>query len=98
MDFKWENDYGVIDQSFFKKSNVSDFYKRLSKEKISLKTLQQIEKVLVVPVNFSKRRFYDKYLNHNIQNLIRYLHVDGSYSLHDLLWLIHLYIKNMNDN
>jgi hypothetical protein len=50
------------------------------------------------PVNFYKRKFYNNYFNSSIEDLLKYLQVEEGYALGDLLWLVHAYVRNMNDD
>jgi len=97
MSYTWENPYGIIDQDLFKKELISNFYKRLTSYDLDLSTLKKIEKILPIPVNFLKRKFYGSYVRNNVDNLLKYLQVDDRYTISDLIWLMHTYIKNMND-
>jgi hypothetical protein len=98
MSYTWDNPYGIIDQSIFKPQLLPNFYKRLMKLRLDPPVLRKIESILPVPLNFFKRRLFERYFNSKIEELLKYLRITDSYSLNDLLWLMQAYVKNMNDS
>jgi hypothetical protein len=40
MQFTWSNPYGLIDQFFYNKQNVSNFYRRISKYNLTLSIIR----------------------------------------------------------
>ena len=98
MTYQWNNPYGIIDQNLFKQQNISNFYKRLQESNFNLRTIRKIENILKVPVNFKKRQFFKEYFHNNIDELLRYLQISEEYSLNDIIWLLHAYVRNMNDS
>jgi hypothetical protein len=62
MKYEWKNDNGYIDEVFLNDANLETFYKRLSL-KTDIELLRKLDSVLKIPLNYPKRKFFEKYLH-----------------------------------
>ena len=66
MNYTWNNPYGIIDQDLFNQHNITLFFKRIQKYKLSISTIRKLDEILKVPLSFAKKMFYRNIFNKNI--------------------------------
>jgi hypothetical protein len=49
--------------------------------------LRQLEEVLQAPLNFNKRKYYEKYLVNNLEGMLKSLNARDAGQVSELMWL-----------
>jgi hypothetical protein len=80
-----------------KENTMDNFYKRLDGF-LEVSLLRKLEEVLQAPVGFSKRRYFEKYLQENLEGLLKSLNAGDAEQVSDLVWLFEAAINAMCDD
>jgi hypothetical protein len=86
-----------IHQVLFKDNAAETFYRKLD-EGMDVGALRKLDKVLPLPLSFSKRKYYEYYLGDNIEHLLRSLKASDSEQVSNLVWLFSASINAMCDD
>lgn len=68
------------------KENARQFYKRLSAN-IDISLLRKIDDILNFGLNFSKRKYFERYMQENMESLLKKLNINDPEKVEELIWL-----------
>ena len=86
-----------IHQVLFNENVAEMFYRKLD-EGMDVGVLRKLEKVLPLPLSFSKRKYYEYYLGDNIEHFLRSLKASDAEQVSNLVWLFSASINAMCDD
>jgi hypothetical protein len=80
-----------------KESVLGQLYRRLDGH-LDVGLLRQLEEVLQAPLNFSKRKYFERYLIDNLEGMLKSLNAGDAGQVSELIWLFETSIRAMCDD